>query len=214
MKKFVICLSVLVLMLGFGGIASANTTYFDFQNPGSDYGDTALTNYLKTTFGSTNVSTSGTQWTDSTLFGSDVLYADASSGSGTVDFDTLATGASTFKVTSTSFTWLVRNNDWGTDRDFGLDVFDDATGTWHNNVFTITNASDSSSGNSGLLTFNSSWEVTQLRIHDNGSLDVAIDNLTINDNRTAVAPVPEPATMLLLGFGLVGISGLRRKFSS
>jgi len=93
------------------------------------------------------------------------------------------------------------------DRDFGLDVYDDLYG-WRNNVFTVNNAGDGSSGNSGLITFNSGWEVTALRIHDDGSLDVAMDNLTVNDNRTAV---PEPTSLLLLGLGLLGIVVTRRK---
>lgn len=205
MKRFIVTMSVLVLILGFGGIVSANSVTFNFTNSGSDYGDTALTNYLKTTFGSDNVDISSVRWVNDSSFG-DVLKVDASGGAGWVNFDTLPPASSTFKITSVSFKWLVFDATSGVD--FGLDAWDDVTEAWHTNVFSVSGVNDGSSGNSGLITFNSSWQVTALQYHDSGSLDVGIDNLTVNDNRTAV---PEPMSLLLLGLGLLGIGVARRK---
>lgn len=209
MKKILMLLGTFLLVIGLMGNANAITTFFNFEDGTNNNGVlSGLNNYLDTTFGS-NVTSSDLQWYgESSLFGSDVLYLGADND-GTLDFDSLAASASNFEITSVSFTWGVYDA-WPSGVDFGLDVYDDTFG-WRNNVFTqtLTWPWDQATGSSGLITFNSGWEVTQLRIHDSGEFDVGLDNLTVYDNR---ASVPEPATMLLLGMGLLGMgfAGRRR----
>jgi hypothetical protein len=40
----------------------------------------------------------------------------------------------------------------------------------------------------------------------------AIGKISLTYNGGGGAPVPEPCTMLLLGLGLIGVAGVRRKF--
>lgn len=75
--------------------------------------------------------------------------------------------------------------------------------------------------NSGLVTGNTNdWEIAPhkiLFIEDiltvNGASVNGISNSFVQTG-VAIPSVPEPATMMLLGFGLVGLAGLRKKIKS
>jgi len=76
-------------------------------------------------------------------------------------------------------------------------VFDPGVGHINGMAFTP-------SGDLALLDFGSSQPPSRILLYDS-SYDV--------DNVFTTTPVPEPTTMLLIGTGLLGLMGLRRKFS-
>ncbi len=62
---------------------------------------------------------------------------------------------------------------------------------------------------------NNSWVTNALASYANGNYSTTYifsDINKVNQEFMADAPIPEPSTMLLLGSGLIGVIGLRRKF--
>jgi hypothetical protein len=224
MKKVLIILGILVMSLGFSVNSNAITTFFDFED-GKDVAGPlgGIENYLTAKFGSQvsvlpifGTSTPSVGWwgKEEGLFNkSDILFA--LSAGGTLDFDP-GVYPSELKITQISFTWGVFRPTISNNSSFGLDIFDDISNTWINNVFAIRDFKIQT-GYSGLIIIDSGLKVTGIRFHDDKVRDVGLDNLTIVDNRAPkITPqktdVPEASIMLLLSFGLIGLWGFRRRF--
>ena len=192
------------LALGLSGAQAASYSY-DFENvPGGTGGLEAYLNApLPTTVGRGGVNVDNAQWFDNSgVFGSDVVYT--TSGSTVFDFDTNASGASTWAITGLELRWGVFDSTSGVD--WGLDVYADGLG-YIDNVFTVSGVSDGSSGLSGFIDLTGYGAITRIRFHDSGVFDVALDDLTIYDN---VSAVPLPAAFPLFAAGVAGIGALGR----
>jgi len=129
-------------------------------------------------------------------------------------------GSGSYKMYDYVFAWLGTSGNWGR-----ID-FNDQNGTWfQTGVSTNTNfwveaydasnnliASDSTGGNTGDADM--AWlrvdaptgqKISYVKLHDSGNY-WEVDNMS-GDMAGGTQPVPEPGTLLLLGFGLVGLVG-------
>ena len=127
-------------------------------------------------------------------------------------------------------TELASNIDFGWNYDaFTVQTAEGATFTWfeqwNNQGCWYSDTSLNSDGNDHFVAFEVPVELyTELNNPDDGNHRVfmlAFEDLSMGDrdyndlvvfvNAVAPAPVPEPATMILLGVGLIGLGSLRRK---
>ena len=113
---------------------------------------------------------------------------------------TAATGSIIFASTTNfvSFDWLTINGNCV------ITAFDASNNVLSTFVGNSSNGNNGSGVIYGTNTINATG-IKYLALHDDGG-SVGISNLTYDRN-----PVPEPATMLLLGIGLLGAGIIRRK---
>jgi hypothetical protein len=186
MKRYVGFLATIAVMvtLGFALSPKAEATLVSFDFEGAPYlgGAAAIESYMEG------------------VYGSDITVANGLVGNGVPDGplgpdhyiqNNPTLGVHWFSISFNAVPIVAVSFDWGV-------RLDNLTASADGNVFFSGPYSAFDSGNTGTINFAS--PVTTLEFTDGFLGEIEIDNLE-------VTPVPEPATMLLLGFGLLGLLG-------
>ena len=195
MKKNLVWFSGIVIALAvvFAMSTTASAILFDFEGVSDPGNAAAIEAYMEGIYGSDITVTHG-------IVGDGILhgplgpdhYIQVGPSYGTHWF---SISFNEVPITSVSFDWGVEYDRFHAYAD-GVEFFSKGYGYW-------------SYGNSGTYYFTS--PVTTLKFSDGFLGAISIDNLNVTP--ASAAPIPEPATLFLLGSGLIGIAGIgRRKF--
>lgn len=186
MRRLLLIASVLVVVFGTVGMATAADVTFDFEALSSGASSTAISAYMTGLYGSAvTVSATGSPEAEGgffTLLGPDKYIESEPDRADQAIIITFAT-----PISAVSFDWGSALDDFYADADGVNFFFDD-----YNLIKT------------GSTSFVFATPVYSLSFHDGGIGEIGIDNLKVTS-------VPEPGTLVLLGSGLLGLVGYGRK---